>query len=63
MLTVNDLIKDYEVVMTSVEHIQEIWASTWHQKEFMKRRTFAFTVISLDESKVLGAVYVNLPVK
>lgn len=31
----------------------------WHQKEFQLRSSFAYTVVSLDESRVLGCVYVN----
>ncbi len=30
----------------------------WHQREFQIRSSFTFTVISLDESKCLGCVYV-----
>ena len=74
MLTVHDLVKDYDAVMSSVEHIQKIWGTKWpegytleqglidlgwHQKEFQRRRSFAFTVVSLDESRVLGTVYLN----
>ena len=29
----------------------------WHQKEFELRRSFAYTVVAPDESKVLGCVY------
>ncbi len=31
----------------------------WHQKEFQKRSSFAYTVVSLDESQVIGCVYIN----
>ncbi|MBT8063676.1 MAG: GNAT family N-acetyltransferase, partial [Gammaproteobacteria bacterium] len=30
----------------------------WHQKEFQRRRSFAYTVVSPDESRVLGCVYI-----
>jgi len=30
-----------------------------HQGEFLNREAFAYTVISLDESRVLGCVYIN----
>ncbi|MFM7402654.1 MAG: hypothetical protein ACKO1N_00890 [Erythrobacter sp.] len=30
----------------------------WHQKEFQRRRSFAYTVVRLDESAVLGCVYI-----
>ena len=78
MLTVNDVVKDYDAVMTSIDHLREFdgpgtkWPSKdlsleqdlidlgWHQKEFQKRRSFTFTVVSLDETKVLGC-YIYLP--
>ena len=31
----------------------------WHQKEFELRRSFAYTVVTPDESEVLGCVYLN----
>jgi hypothetical protein len=34
----------------------------WHQKEFQNRSSFAYTVMSLDESVCLGCVYIY-PVK
>jgi hypothetical protein len=55
MLTVNDVVKDYDAVMTSVEHLKTIWPTSswpegltfeqdlidlgWHQKEFQRRRS------------------------
>jgi len=30
----------------------------WHQKEFLERKSFAYTVMSLDESVCLGCVYI-----
>ena len=76
MLTINDLVKDYDAVMSSVGHLtgvfgpNEIWPEGltleedlvdlgWHQKEFGLRRSFAYTVMSPDESKCLGCVYVD----
>ncbi len=75
MLTINDLVKDYDAVMTSVEHLRTIWTDTgwpvgltleqdlvdlgWHQKEFQMRRSFAYTVAELDESAIIGCVYIN----
>jgi len=75
MLTVHDVIKDYDAVMTSAEHLTGLFGTTskwpagltleqnlidlgWHQKEFQKRSSFAYTVVSLDESKCLGCVYI-----
>ena len=31
----------------------------WHQKEFQKRSTFAYTVMNLEESKCLGCIYIE----
>ncbi|MEI8143029.1 MAG: GNAT family N-acetyltransferase [Candidatus Berkelbacteria bacterium] len=75
MLTINDVAKDYDAVMTSVQHLQNTfddnaWPSPdltfeqdlidlgWHQKEFQKRSSFAYTMMSLDESQCLGCVYI-----
>jgi hypothetical protein len=75
MLTVNDVVKDYDAVMTSVEHLKTVWPGGewpdgltfeqdlidlgWHQKEFQIRRSFAYTVVTPSESMVTGCVYIN----
>jgi hypothetical protein len=75
MLTVNDVIKDYDAVMSSADHCKTIWPGLgwpegltleqnlidlgWHQKEFQTRRSFAYTVVKPDESLVLGCVYIE----
>jgi len=77
MLTVNDVVKDYDAVMSSIEHLQGVfgpnstWPSKdltfeqdlidlgWHQKEFQRRSSFAYTVVSPDEDRVLGCIYIN----
>jgi hypothetical protein len=74
MLSVSDVVKDYDAVMTSTAHIKRLFGSTWpegmsleenlvdlgwHQKEFQRRTSFAFTVVAPDESRVLGCVYIN----
>jgi hypothetical protein len=75
MLTVNDVVKDYDAVMTSVEHLKTIspggtWPQGltfeqdlidlgWHQKEFQRRRSFAYTVVTPSESAVTGCVYID----
>ncbi len=75
MLSVNDVVKDYDAVMSSVEHCRTIWPGLgwpegltleqnlvdlgWHQKEFQTRRSFAYTVVDLAESRVLGCVYIE----
>lgn len=76
MLTVNDVVKDYDAVMSSTDHLQGVfgersnWPSPdltleqdlidlgWHQKEFQKRSSFAYTVMSLDETQCLGCMYI-----
>jgi hypothetical protein len=74
-LTVNDVVKDYDAVMTSVEHLKTVWPGSkwpdgltleqdlidlgWHQKEFQSRRSFAYTVVTLSESQVIGCVYID----
>lgn len=75
VLTVNDVVKDYDAVVTSIEHLQGIfgprsqWPAKdisleqdlidlgWHQKEYQRRTSFAYTVMSLDEKTCLGCVY------
>jgi hypothetical protein len=75
MLTVNDVVKDYDAVMTSVDHLKTIWPGGkwpegltleqnlidlgWHQKEFQTRRSFAYTVVTPSESMVIGCVYIE----
>jgi hypothetical protein len=73
MLTVNDVVKDFDAVMTSVEHCKTIWRGKWpegltleqnlidlgwHQKEFQTRRSFAYTVVHPSETRVLGCAYI-----
>ena len=76
MLTVNDVVKDYDAVMSSIKHLKVVyplssWPSKdstieqdlidlgWHQKEFQNRNSFAYTVVRLDESQVIGSLYIN----
>jgi hypothetical protein len=75
MLTVNDVVKDYDAVMTSVEHLKKVFPGGswpdgltfeqdlidlgWHQKEFQRRRSFAYTVVTPSESVVTGCVYIH----
>ena len=75
MLTVNDVVKDYDAVMSSAEHIQQdVWPGSqwptglsleqnlvdlgWHQKEFQRGTSFAYTVVEADESRVIGCIYI-----
>jgi len=73
MLSVHDVVKDYDAVMSSVAHLSTIWPGGkwpagltleqnlidlgWHQKEFQTRRSFAYTVVTPSESRVIGCVY------
>jgi len=75
MLTVSDVVKDYDAVMSSAEHLKAIWPDSkwpdgltleqnlidlgWHQKEFQSRRSFAYTVVTLDETSVIGCIYID----
>jgi hypothetical protein len=75
MLTIHDVVKDFDAVITSVDHLKTIWPGGkwpegltleqnlidlgWHQKEFQTRRSFAYTVVSLSEQKVMGCVYIE----
>ena len=75
VLTVNDVVKDYDAVMSSVDHLQATYSNGrewpigltfeqdlidlgWHQKEFQLRSSFTYTVVSLDEERVLGCIYI-----
>lgn len=73
MLTVHDVVRDFEAVTSSVTHLQTVWRTEWpagltieqnlidlgwHQKEFQRRRSFAYTVLAPDGSRVLGCVYI-----
>jgi RimJ/RimL family protein N-acetyltransferase len=40
--------------LTLEQNLKEL---AWHEIEFQKRRSFAYTVVSLDESQVLGCLY------
>jgi hypothetical protein len=71
MLTVDDVVKDFEAIHARVDHQgtpRPAFVATialnlvdlgWHQKEFELRRSFAYTVVTPDESEVLGCVYLN----
>jgi RimJ/RimL family protein N-acetyltransferase len=73
MLSVDDVEKDYEAVMES-QVLLRAGGGSWprdgftlaenladlerHQREFLNREAFAYTVVALDESRVLGCVYI-----
>ena len=74
MLSVHDVIKDFDAVTSSAGELRSFWPNSswpkdltieqnlidlgWHQKEFQRRSSFTYTVIELDESRVLGCVYI-----
>ena len=73
-LTIRDVVQDYDAVTSSATHLRTIWPEGtwpdgltleqnlvdlgWHQKEFQRRSSFAYTVVTPDESRVLGCVYI-----
>ena len=73
MLSIDDVDKDFEAVTSSSDHLSKVWPETgwpigltlrqnlidrgWHEKEFQNRTSFAYTMVTLDESKILGCVY------
>ncbi len=79
MLSVDDVEKDYEAVIESRELLHTMFDGSWprsgftleenfldlerHQQEFLDHKAFAYTVVSLDETKVLGCIYINPPQK
>jgi len=79
MLSIDDVEKDYEAVIESRKLLQTMFGSPWprqgftleenlvdlerHQQEFFDRKAFAYTVVTLDETRVLGCIYINPPQK
>ena len=79
MLSVEDVEKDYEAVIESQSLLHTMFGGPWprdgftlaenladlerHQQEFLDRIAFAYTIVSLDEIKVLGCLYINPPRK
>jgi hypothetical protein len=75
MLTIHDVVRDFDAVVTSAEHLQNVFDSGhwpegltleqnlidlgWHQKEFQRRTSFAYTVVDPGETRVLGCVYIT----
>jgi hypothetical protein len=66
---------DYEAVIESRELLHKMFGGPWpregftleenlkdlkrHQMEFLNREAFAYSVITLDQTRVLGCVYIN----
>ncbi|MCZ6854761.1 MAG: hypothetical protein O7G86_12660 [Gammaproteobacteria bacterium] len=75
MLSVADAQKDYEAVVETRTRLRKSSQHGWprdgftlaentadlkrHEREFGNREAFAYTVVALDESRVLGCVYLN----
>jgi hypothetical protein len=71
MLTVDDVVKDFDAICDRVDHrgnpkppfvetVAENLADLgWHQTEFELRRSFAYTIVASDESRVLGCAYID----
>jgi hypothetical protein len=80
-ISVHDVIRDYDAVMSSRE---ELWAQfgdvwgwpradltleqdlvdlAWHQKEAQLHRSFNYAVLTPDELRLLGCVYIDPPAK
>ena len=73
MLSIDDVEKDFEAVTSSAARVSKVWPDSgwpagltlrqnlidlgWHEKEFQNRTSFAYTMVSPDESQVLGCVY------
>ena len=73
MLSIDDVEKDFEAVTSSADHVSKVWPDSnwpdgltlrqnlidlgWHEKEFQNKTSFAYTMVTLDESRVLGCVY------
>jgi hypothetical protein len=71
MLTVDDVVKDFDAICDRVDHqgsprppfvgtvAENLVDLGWHQKEFQTRRSFAYTIVAPDESRVLGCAYID----
>ena len=53
--TIHDPGGDWPLGLTLEQNIIELG---WHQTEFQLRTSFAYTVVNLDESEVLGCIYI-----
>jgi len=71
MLTVDDAVKDFDAICDRVDRhgsprppfvesvAENLVDLGWHQREFQLRRSFAYTVVAPDESRVLGCAYID----
>ncbi len=75
MLTVHDVVKDFDAVTSAAGHLRgamdpgSTWPDGltleenlidlgWHQREFTVGHSFAYTVMTDDESRCLGCCYI-----
>src|SRR3954468_22283829 len=73
-LTIHDVDRDYDAVMSSVDHLartsergwprgltleQNLIDLAWHQKNHQLGVAFTYTVVPLDEHRCLGCVYLE----
>lgn len=74
MLSIHDLVKDYDAVISSRDRLKGLFGPegdwpdgltleedlidlAWHQREFTLRYSFAYTVVSTDETRCMGCFY------
>ncbi len=62
MLTVRDVVADFEAIRHRAPDLtleQNLIDLGWHQKEFQRRSSFAYTVVDpADDGHVLGCAYI-----
>jgi len=73
-LTLDHADSEYDAIVSSSEHLQALfgrgWPAgltpeqhridlAWHQKEFERRSSFAYAVLSASEDVLLGCVYIS----
>ena len=70
-LTVDDVVKDFDAICDRVDHqgnpkppfvetvAENLIDLGWHQREFGLRRSFAYTIVAPDESRVIGCAYID----
>ena len=73
-LTIEYVEEDYEVVMSSVDHLYKLMDNSewpkglslqenlidlgWHQREFTLGHSFTYTVLSPESNKIIGCCYI-----
>ena len=80
-ISIHDVVKDYDAVMTNREHLWDLFGEAWglpqedltleqdlidlrwHQKEFEMGSSLDYAVMSPDERRLLGCLYMDPPDK